>query len=375
MFSYRHAFHAGNHADVLKHVIALAAIEYLTSKGAPLMVVDTHAGAGFYALDSGYAMRSAEALSGISKLWNSAQLPPLLQRYLQAIREFNLKHGSETLKFYPGSPLLLFKALRGEDKLRLFELHPADHAILAKNMQQLQAGRQIIVQRANGFEGLKAYLPPPQRRALVLMDPSYEDKADYKQVYNTLADALTRLATGTYMVWYPIIERPESRNLPERLKKLSLPKGTPPDWLHVALNIGQALQGVPMNLQASGVFIFNPPYTLEPMLRSTLPVLVKLLGGRDASYVIESGTGAHRSSKTLPKSPSKATTHKTRPKPGAGLPTAKNIFSHTPRISARPDPELAEPLITADPRGIHLAKPLKSVNTAAGFSRTPKRKS
>ena len=371
MFSYRHAFHAGNHADVLKHVIALAAIEYLTSKGAPLMVIDTHAGAGFYALDSGYALHSAEAGTGIPKLWNIAQLPSLVHRYIQTIREFNLKHGSETLKFYPGSPLLLFNALRCEDKLRLFEMHPADHAILAKNMQQLQIGRQIIVQRANGFEGLKAYLPPPQRRAFVLVDPSYEDKADYKRVYDTLADALTRLATGTYMIWYPIIERPESRNLPERLKKLSPPKGPRPDWLHVALNIDQTLQGFPMNLQASGVFMFNPPYTLEPMLRSTLPALAKLLGGVNASYLIEAGNGANKIRKTQPKS-GISPTAKTWLKQTAASPTPKNSFSHTQGTSASQGPERTKQPITADPRGIHLVKPLKRVD-AAGSSRTRKR--
>lgn len=364
MFSYRHAFHAGNHADVLKHLITLATLDYLTSKGAPLMVVDTHAGAGFYALGSAYALRSGEARSGINKLWDAMHLPPTVATYVEAIRDFNLKHGSETLKFYPGSPLLLFDALRPEDKLRLFELHPADHDILAQNIQQLKAGRQIIVQHANGFEGLKAYLPPPQRRALVLIDPPYEDKTDYKQVYNTLADALTRLATGTYVVWYPIIERPESRNLPERLKKLAPPKGERPDWLHVTLVVGRNLPEAPMNLQASGMFILNPPYTLEPMLRSALPALTKLLGGTGASYLIESGGGGKLNRPVTKSGANAAAKTPGRPplSPFNPTNTPKNTpHKITPAVQRRQLAKQADSQdLAPDPRGINLASSHKS---------------
>ena len=197
MFSYRHAFHAGNHADVLKHTVLIATLQHLTEKDAALTVLDTHAGAGLYRLDGDYASTSGESADGVARLF-AATAPPLepaLQAYVDLIRSFNQ---GPTLRVYPGSPFIAQSLLRGHDKLKLFELHPTDLRALAGNVAQLEAGRQVAVLHEDGFEGIKKFLPPPARRALVLCDPSYEIKSDYAKVLDMAADSLKRFATGTY---------------------------------------------------------------------------------------------------------------------------------------------------------------------------------
>ena len=281
MFSYRHAFHAGNHADVLKHTVLIAILRHLILKDSAFTVFDTHAGAGLYRLDGDYAQTSGEAAHGFLRLvgqtpgasaanlattkktasvrpvtasvrpepvegqagfdpsTNSGQaklspnglpgakgfsnaktpsnaLAPVLQDYVDMVAGFNAK-GS--FKVYPGSPFIIQRLLRERDKLKLFELHPTDSKTLAANIAQLDAGRQVAVLREDGFEGLKKFLPPPQRRALVLSDPSYEVKTDYARVVATIADALERFATGTYAVWYPIIPRPDRTTCPGNSKR------------------------------------------------------------------------------------------------------------------------------------------------------------
>ena len=216
MLSYRHAFHAGNHADVLKHVVTLQLLAYLGQKETPFMYIDTHAGAGLYTLDGAYASKNAEFETGIARLWDRKDLPGPLAEYVSLIKALN---PSGKMRYYPGSPYLADKAMREEDRLRLFELHPSDGKILQDNFRKVEAhaaaqgqktssrGTRVMIQKGDGFLGLKALLPPPSRRALVLIDPPYEDKADYRRVKDTLADALTRFPTGTYAVWYPVWAR------------------------------------------------------------------------------------------------------------------------------------------------------------------------
>jgi len=305
MYSYRHAFHAGNHADVLKHTMLIAIVRHLTQKDAALTVVDTHAGAGLYRLDGDYAGTSGEAADGVLKLFaalkpakggNSAikEIAHLVQDYLDVVAGFN---PSGTLKIYPGSPFIIQQLLRVEarDKLKLFEMHPTDIKALAGNIAQLKAGRQVAVAREDGFEGLKAFLPPPSRRGLVLVDPSYEIKNDYAKVGACIQDSLKRFATGTYAVWYPIIPRPEAHDLPRRLKTLANQAGKP--WLHATLAIGQAEErnviGEPergQGLTASGMFVVNPPHTLKPAMQAALPQLLEVLGrGRGQAQTLEAG--------------------------------------------------------------------------------------
>jgi 23S rRNA (adenine2030-N6)-methyltransferase len=305
MYSYRHAFHAGNHADVLKHTMLIAIVRHLTQKDAALTVVDTHAGAGLYRLDGDYAGTSGEAAAGIIKLFGALkpvkasgaaikEIAPVLQDYLDVIGGFNT---SGALKIYPGSPFIIQSLLRAEarDKLKLFEMHPTDIKALAGNIAQLKAGRQVAVAREDGFEGLKAFLPPPSRRGLVLIDPSYEIKNDYAKVSACIQDSLKRFATGTYAVWYPVIPRPEAHDLPRRLKTLANQAGKP--WLHATLAIGQAEErnviGEPergQGLTASGMFVINPPHTLKPAIQAALPQMLEALGrGRGQAQALESG--------------------------------------------------------------------------------------
>jgi 23S rRNA (adenine2030-N6)-methyltransferase len=322
MFSYRHAFHAGNHADVLKHTVLVAALRHLLLKPAALQVIDTHAGAGAYRLDGDYARTGAEAQDGVLKLLSSPEywqkVPPAgensaqvaiktiastLQDYTDLVRSFNPAAKSVAgIKVYPGSPFLLQALLRHEarDKLKLFELHPTDSKALAGNIEQLGSGRMVSVARADGFESLKALLPPPvvggSRRALVLIDPSYEIKSDYAKVSACIQDSLKRFATGVYVVWYPIIGRPEAHELPRRLKTLANQAQKP--WLSASLSIGAAPStevlepGQPKRggLEASGMFIINPPHTLKAALQEALPQLLQQLGrGRGQAFGLESG--------------------------------------------------------------------------------------
>ena len=262
MLSYRHAFHAGNHADVLKHFVLLQLLEYYCRKDKPFWYIDTHAGAGVYSLTEGYATKNAEFAAGIGRLWNAADLPLPLQAYVAEIRALN---ANGKLEFYPGSPWLAWHAVREQDKLRLFELHPSDHEILAANFADVS--RQVKVDKADGFDGLKALLPPATRRAVVLIDPPYEDKGDYARVVASLRDALKRFATGCYAIWYPLLQRNESRQLVEQLRGVA---GN--NWLHASLTVHTpGADGFGMH--GSGMFIVNPPYTLPQVLQQVMPYL------------------------------------------------------------------------------------------------------
>jgi 23S rRNA (adenine2030-N6)-methyltransferase len=296
MLSYRHAFHAGNHADVLKHLVTIQVLKYLGQKDSPYTYIDTHSGAGVYALDSDYASKNAEFESGIARLWDRNDMPEPVADYVALVKSLN---PSGKMRYYPGSPYCADRVMRDEDRLRLFELHPADSKLLADNFRKLEQhaaeqgqrpkarGKRVIIERANGFEGMKALLPPPSRRGLVLIDPPYEDKSDYRSVVTALADALKRFATGTYAVWYPALQRMESRQLPEKLKQL--PAG---DWLNVTLSVSTPSPDG-FGLHSSGMFVINPPWTLEASLRTVMPYLVDVLGTDDgAGFTLQTGQGA-----------------------------------------------------------------------------------
>lgn len=269
MLSYRHVFHAGNHADVLKHSVLLAVLDHFNQKDKPYWVIDTHAGAGGYRLDSGRAREHAEHDSGIGRLWQREDLPPLLKRYVDAIR---IDNPDGKLNRYPGSPLLALRAMRPADRLRLFELHPADVKLLAQNIAGAvpDAQKRVAIRQEDGFTGMKVLLPPPPRRGLVLIDPSYEDKRDYYLVVAALKAGLERFATGTFMLWYPLLQKNESITLAGKLEKLA------PDWLNVTLTVQPpASDGVGMH--GSGVFIINPPWTLAAALKEAHPLLADVL--------------------------------------------------------------------------------------------------
>ena len=226
-------------------------------------------------------------------------LAPALQDYLNVLKALN-PHFAQTgeaahLKIYPGSPFIEQQFLSGRDKLKLFELHPTDFKSLAGNIEQLGVGRQVTVSREDGFEVLKTFLPPPARRAMVFCDPSYEIKSDYARVSACMADAVKRFATGTYVVWYPIIPRPEAHDLPRKLKTLAVKAGR--SWLNASLTVKSsklttdtAGEVIRPGLPASGMFVINPPHTLKADLQLALPQMVAKLGqDRHASFGLEHG--------------------------------------------------------------------------------------
>jgi 23S rRNA (adenine2030-N6)-methyltransferase len=276
MLAYRHAFHAGNHADVLKHLVLTLVLRYMNQKEKPYRLVDTHAGAGGYSLEGRYAQKKGEFEQGIGRLWGREDLPPAVADYVGLVKQFNPQG---TLEQYPGSPAFAQMLLRAQDQLRLFELHPTDHRILESYLGKVKGAE---VRNADGFDGLKGTLPPPSRRGVVLIDPSYEGHHDYGRVIATLRDALARFAEGVYMVWYPQVQKVEAAELPRRLEALA-PKG----WLHARLTV-QEPDSQGFGLAGSGVFILNPPYTLHAELLPLLPWLVDVLGQYDgANYLLE----------------------------------------------------------------------------------------
>ncbi len=269
MLSYRHAFHAGNHADVLKHYVLSLVLDYFNQKLTPYTVVDTHAGAGLYALNDAFAQKNAEFETGIARLITAKNLPESLQQFVQIIQSFNTENNLNFYPdIYPGSPKIIEHFLRPTDKLRLFELHPNDHQLLANNFSN--KNRQTTVTLQDGFNGLKACLPPISKRGIVLIDPPYEIKDDYQRVVDCIKDSLSRFATGTYCIWYPLLQRPEPALMVEKLMEISA------KWMQVELSVQMPnMNGFGMH--GSGMFIINPPYILPDLLDNTLPVLTKIL--------------------------------------------------------------------------------------------------
>jgi 23S rRNA (adenine2030-N6)-methyltransferase len=286
MFSYRHAFHAGSHADILKHLTLIHLLEYLQEKPGALTIIDTHAGAGIYSLKDGFAAVSKEAEGGIFRLLKFIQggnpIAGGIQKYLEYVQAEN---PGDELSTYPGSPFILARLLRPQDRLKLFELHPKEIDILRHNIGQLKQANQIDVYAEDSFARLKGLLPPPSRRGLVLIDPSYEDKQDYRYLEEAMEEALQRFATGCYATWYPILSRRESAALPDRMKKIAANHKR--SWLQAELRVENAPGE--RRLQASGMFIINPPWTLEKHLSEALPVLTKALGlDAGAKFLIKS---------------------------------------------------------------------------------------
>ena len=286
MLAYRHAFHAGNHADVLKHLVLVQVLRYMALKDKPFTLVDTHAGAGGYSLEGRYARKKAEYEQGVARLWSRGDLPAPLADYVALVRRFN-GGGPQAAKVrfeqYPGSPAFAQMLLRPQDRLRLYELHPTDHRILAAYLGG-RANTQVM--QADGFAALRSELPPPSRRGVVLIDPSYELKSDYAKVAAAVREALARFAEGTVIVWYPQLATLESAQLPQRLQSAAqalAKKG----WLHVRLTVQQP-DARGFGLIGSGLVIANPPHVLHATLEGPMQFLVDVLGQYDgAHYLLE----------------------------------------------------------------------------------------
>ena len=269
MLSYRHSYHAGNYADVIKHIVLIEILEHLTKKDKPFDYIDTHAGAGLYNLQSDHAEKLREYESGIGKL--EASEWPELANYFELLKSYN---SDGKLGFYPGSPLIAINYLRDKDRTWLYELHSQDVELLAKNTSKL---KNVRVFQRDGFKGLLSLLPPISRRALVLIDPSYEIKSDYMEVVDTLQEAYRKFSTGTYALWYPVVDRKIIDTLERKLAKSGIKN------IHrYELGIAQDQFGTGMS--ASGMIVINPPWTLMKKMQQVLPKLVTKLGGEGAFY-------------------------------------------------------------------------------------------
>jgi 23S rRNA (adenine2030-N6)-methyltransferase len=283
MFAYRHAFHAGNHADILKHVALLAVIRHMQEKPVPIWIIDTHAGAGLYALHAPLVRDKAEYGSGIGKLWehDRSRMPKAVADLVEMVAAFNR---TDRLTHYPGSPLLAMKMLRPDDRLRAFEMHPSDIGPLEKALQG--PARQIKAERKDGFEQLRALLPPASRRGLVLIDPPYELKDDYRKCILALRDGLTRFASGVYMLWYPRIARYQVDRLLRQLAGLPIRS-----VMLAELRVRGPLRDG-LGLQGSGLVIINPPFGLAGQMASALPFLATSLAqDRQAGFTLRSAEG------------------------------------------------------------------------------------
>jgi len=270
MLSYRHSFHAGNPADVLKHLVLAEVLSYQTIKDKPLDYIDTHSGAGFFELAGSDAQKTQEYQDGIAKLWQHSSTNEALNDYISLIKAFN----QTQLEFYPGSPKVAEHFLRRQDKGWFFELHPRDLALLEENMQ---GKRSIRVRGENGFAGLVGLLPPASRRACVLIDPPYEVKDDYDTVVKTIVQAHQRFATGTYMIWYPVvdrerIERMEAGLIESGIRNIQL--------FELATEADTDVHG----MTASGMIVINPPWKLKQTMEQVLPELVELLSQPSGFY-------------------------------------------------------------------------------------------
>ncbi|OYV18326.1 MAG: DNA (exogenous) processing protein [Methylococcaceae bacterium NSP1-1] len=279
MLSYRHSFHAGNFADVLKHIILIKILEHLKKKDKPFCCIDTHAGPGEYALDEGYALKNREFENGIGKLWQRDDLPDSVANYVNFIKKFN---NTDELSRYPGSPLIIKQFLRNKDRLFLYELHSTEIELLSAAVNR---DRRIKVFHADGLKNVLGLLPPNEHRGMILIDPSYEIKSDYNLVIETLIQMHKRFATGTYALWYPVVERSRNKHLEKAIKNSGIK--------NVQLfELGIKTDTHEHGMTASGMIVVNPPWTLAADIQQILPWLADVLGIDGAGlYRIETLVG------------------------------------------------------------------------------------
>ena len=265
MLSYRHSFHAGNFADVLKHIILIKILEHLKKKDKPFCCIDTHAGPGEYALDEGYALKNREFENGIGKLWQRDDLPDSVANYVNIIKKFN---NTDELIRYPGSPLIIKQFLRNNDRLFLYELHSTEIELLNLAVTR---DRRVKVFHADGLKNVLGLLPPNEHRGMILIDPSYEIKSDYNLVIETLIQMHKRFATGTYALWYPVVERSRNKQLEKAIKTSGIKN------LQL-FELGIKTDTHELGMTASGMIVVNPPWTLAADMQQILPWLADVLG-------------------------------------------------------------------------------------------------
>jgi 23S rRNA (adenine2030-N6)-methyltransferase len=271
--NYRHAFHAGGFADVIKHIVLVRMLTYLQDKQAAFRVIDTHAGAGVYDLTGEEASRGGEWLTGIARIMQarfSETAMPLMKPYLDIVRAFNPQ---APLKTYPGSPLIARALLRPQDRLTACEVEPKARKLL---IDALRRDTQARVVDLDGWTALPAFVPPKERRGLVLIDPPYEQKDEFERLAGGFAEAFAKWPTGSYLLWYPVKSRRATDDLARHVAQ-SVADGTPPGkCLRLEFSVAPQMAGA--GLTSAGLLIVNPPWTLMGELKTILPELEKPLG-------------------------------------------------------------------------------------------------
>ncbi|HIF9435178.1 TPA: 23S rRNA (adenine(2030)-N(6))-methyltransferase RlmJ [Photobacterium damselae] len=274
MLSYRHSFHAGNHADVVKHIVQSLILDALKQKDKPFVYHDTHSGVGRYDLQDERSEKTGEYKDGIAKIWQQHDLPAEIQSYLDAITALNK---GDVLRYYPGSPRVARAQIREQDRMVLTELHPNDFPLL---LQEFRGDRQVKMFKEDGFARLKASLPPKERRGVVLIDPPYELKHEYMDVVNAIKDSYQRWATGTYAIWYPVVYRENITKMIKGLENLGIRK-------ILQIELGVAPDSDERGMTASGMIVINPPWKLESQMQAILPWLQQAIAPETGHHLVE----------------------------------------------------------------------------------------
>ena len=287
MLSYRHAFHAGNHADVIKHLTLVLCCEYYCQKNKAFHYIDTHAGAGLYNLNSKAATKNNEHSKGIATLLDHPAPPSVFNRYIELIQHSNKTQTSA----YPGSPWFAGQLLRPHDQASLYEMHPTDFSLLAK---LFSGNRRIKVKQTDGYQSLKSLMPPASRRAITLIDPPYEQEKEYQAVIQTLEDGISRFNTGTYIVWYPLINRSgTTKQMASNIMLKQIKAKFTQEQLHIQYSQDNQMKG----MYGSGLAILNPPWIIEDKLREALRFLCSLDDTKTQTFSIESMAAKQGNSK------------------------------------------------------------------------------
>jgi 23S rRNA (adenine2030-N6)-methyltransferase len=268
MLSYQHGYHAGNFADVLKHIVLIKALRYLKQKDKPLCYIETHAGKGLYALTGSQAQKNKEYLNGIGCLWEVSTLPDSAMDYRDLIRTFNL---SEQLTCYPGSPKIAEKLLDQHDRIFCFEQHPGEKKALSQILPD-KKGRKIIC--GDGLKEIMGLLPPKERRGLILIDPSYEIKSEYDSIPQAIQQMVKRFATGCYLLWYPVVDRQRTAHLEKLMGKYGFPET-------FLFELSVKPDAEESGMTACGMILINTPWQFADDMEIILTCLAEKLGEDD----------------------------------------------------------------------------------------------
>lgn len=274
MLSYQHGYHAGNFADVVKHLTLTRLLDYLTKKDKPMFYLETHSGKGLYDLKDKQSEKTGEYKQGINLIWpNKAKLPSVFQNYINSISRLNTRG---ELTQYPGSPYLAITGLRPQDRLYFCELHPAEFEILER---MPRFNKKVHVSNTDGIASLTALLPPQEKRGLIFIDPSFEIKDEYKHIPAAIKKAFSRFSNGVFCLWYPVVNKRFTNQLIRGMKDIGAKNA-----LRIEFNLTMAPQN---GMSGCGLWIINPPFTLEDELKSVLDVLRTFFNPGISSYIIE----------------------------------------------------------------------------------------